>query len=216
MSVPDEIAAKVLAKCGRCCCLCRRFKPIGLQVHHIVLSGEGGTDDEDNLIALCITCHSAVHSHVPFTRRFTSPELKEHRENVYRLIAEGKLTQSEEDSLSEVQRALAEWFADRPPISSPPLEPAAIEVLLGAARSRSGRVLSSGYVGGHSISVDGKELAEPSDHRSVAKYKSAVRQLVENDLLESLGTGGEVFEITHAGYLLADHISAAGALMSPE
>ena len=86
----DEISTKVLADCGRCCCLCRRFKPIRLQVHHIVPRGEGGKDELDNAIALCLTCHTDVHTKAPFTRRFTVEELKMHRENVYRLVAEGK------------------------------------------------------------------------------------------------------------------------------
>ena len=72
----DEISTKVLADCGRCCCLCRRFKPIQLQVHHIVLKSEGGKDDLDNAIALCLTCHTDVHTKAPFTRRFTVEELK--------------------------------------------------------------------------------------------------------------------------------------------
>ena len=91
----DEISTKVLADCGRCCCLCRRFKPIQLQVHHIVLKSEGGKDELDNAIALCLTCHTDVHTKAPFTRRFSVEELKMHRENVCRLVAEGKLPAGE-------------------------------------------------------------------------------------------------------------------------
>lgn len=32
-----------------------------LEVHHIVYRSKGGTDDEDNLITLCETCHKKVH-----------------------------------------------------------------------------------------------------------------------------------------------------------
>lgn len=36
-------------------------KHIRLEVHHIVYRSKGGTNDEDNLITLCETCHKKVH-----------------------------------------------------------------------------------------------------------------------------------------------------------
>jgi 5-methylcytosine-specific restriction endonuclease McrA len=32
-----------------------------LTPHHIVFQSQGGTDDLDNLVTLCIVCHNAVH-----------------------------------------------------------------------------------------------------------------------------------------------------------
>lgn len=36
-------------------------KHIRLEVHHIVYRSKGGTDDEDNLITLCESCHKKIH-----------------------------------------------------------------------------------------------------------------------------------------------------------
>ena len=91
MAIPPNLAAEVLAKCGRHCCICRRFRPTQLQVHHIDEQALGGGDDIDNLIAICVSCHSDVHTNTKLTRRFSIKELKIHRDNVYQLVAEGKL-----------------------------------------------------------------------------------------------------------------------------
>src|SRR5437868_14047629 len=91
MAIPPNLVAEVLAKCGRHCCICRRFRPTQLQVHHITEKSEGGGDELDNLIAICVSCHSDVHTNTKLSRRFTARELKLHREEVFRLVSEGKL-----------------------------------------------------------------------------------------------------------------------------
>ncbi|MGZ9698178.1 HNH endonuclease [Bacillus safensis] len=45
---------EVLAKCARICCICREFKPLYVQVHHIREKADRGTDDFDNLIPVYI------------------------------------------------------------------------------------------------------------------------------------------------------------------
>lgn len=42
-------------------CQCCGKKHTRLEVHHIVYRGQGGTDDEDNLITLCKECHDKIH-----------------------------------------------------------------------------------------------------------------------------------------------------------
>lgn len=37
--------------------------PRNLTPHHIVPKSRGGADTEDNLLTLCVYCHSAVHAH---------------------------------------------------------------------------------------------------------------------------------------------------------
>src|SRR5436305_1089019 len=51
----------------------------------------GGGHDADNLIASCVNCHAEIHTETKLTRRFTANELKQHRDDVYQLVAEGKL-----------------------------------------------------------------------------------------------------------------------------
>ena len=44
-----------------CQCCKGKHKDSKLEVHHIVYRSEGGSDEENNLITLCHTCHKALH-----------------------------------------------------------------------------------------------------------------------------------------------------------
>ena len=96
MTIPQNHADNLLADCGRRCCICRRFKPLHLQVHHIQPREEGGTDNPDNLIALCVTFHSSVHTKTNMTRNFTLTELKQHRDNTIAAVRDGRLVENSE------------------------------------------------------------------------------------------------------------------------
>jgi len=78
-----------------------------LQVHHIIERAKGGTNEEDNLIVTCQTCHSDVHSHVPFMRRFTRDELKGHRDALIQLVSGGALPAEDADDTDEVMSIYA-------------------------------------------------------------------------------------------------------------
>ncbi len=74
-------AENLLMQTGRRCCICKRLH--GVQMHHIIPSEKGGSDDIDNAIPLCPTCHDEVHgSHASgrVTRQYTPSELKLHRQ----------------------------------------------------------------------------------------------------------------------------------------
>ena len=49
------------------CKLCNK-QTTSLEVHHIIPRIKGGTDDENNLIKICIECHGKVHN-VDFSKR---------------------------------------------------------------------------------------------------------------------------------------------------
>lgn len=54
--------AKVLNRDNYTCQCCKgKRKDSKLEVHHIVYRSDGGSNEEDNLITLCHTCHSALH-----------------------------------------------------------------------------------------------------------------------------------------------------------
>lgn len=54
--------AKVLNRDNYTCQCCKgKRKSNRLEVHHIVYRSNGGSDDEDNLITLCDTCHKLLH-----------------------------------------------------------------------------------------------------------------------------------------------------------
>lgn len=91
MSIPEKTVAHVLVKSARHCSICRRFSPLQIQVHHIVEQCDGGTHDEDNLLPVCIGCHSLIHTKTQMTKNFTANELKGHRNEVYDMVEKGKL-----------------------------------------------------------------------------------------------------------------------------
>ena len=95
MGFSKTIKEKTLVAAGRRCCLCTRYKGVRLEVHHIVPTSDGGTDDYDNAIALCFDCHADVghyNPHHPRGNRFTPTELREHRRRLYRQIKSGTLS----------------------------------------------------------------------------------------------------------------------------
>lgn len=49
----------IYARDNYMCALCDSTKY--LQIHHVVHRGQGGTDNEQNLITLCANCHSLAH-----------------------------------------------------------------------------------------------------------------------------------------------------------
>lgn len=51
----------ILNRDGYTCQICGK-KHTRLEVHHIIFRGQGGTDDENNLITLCEDCHTGIHS----------------------------------------------------------------------------------------------------------------------------------------------------------
>ena len=58
----ENTKAKVLNRDGYTCRHCKgKKKDSKLEVHHIVYRRKGGSDEEDNLITLCHTCHYGVH-----------------------------------------------------------------------------------------------------------------------------------------------------------
>jgi hypothetical protein len=130
-----------------------------LQVHHIIEKNQGGTDDLDNLIAICVSCHSDVHTETKLTRRFTTKELKLHRDNVYLLVADGKLPSGGEtdDTLHNLSAAIIQrLLSTMPPqqVTRPALSPEAVEVLL-AAVSENAPINVVRYDGGMSFCTGG-------------------------------------------------------------
>ena len=204
MAIPDQVAARILAKCGRHCCICRRFEPLHLQVHHIVPTSEGGSDDEENLIAICLTCHSDVHARVPFGRRFSAEELLGHRRTVERLLEEGKL-RGQADPHETIDRLISRITSLLIGKTSgekqvPSLRPDSVEHLLNTAKSKGicyspDRMMHFGME---------EEMA-----RRIAKERAALEELLDTGLLRHVG--GQMFILTHTGFLAADAILAAGS-----
>src|SRR5690606_35579725 len=77
------------------------------------------------------------------------------------------------------------------------------EILKAAAQDKSGSIMRMSYIGGRTIQAGGRTFGEASS-RDFAKYDSALKELVSKGLVLSLGHKGEMFELTHSGWQLAD------------
>jgi hypothetical protein len=193
----------MMVACGRRCCLCRRFKPTKLQVHHIDERAAGGGDEWDNLIALCLTCHTDVHSKVPFTRRFTHPELKGHRDSLLARVAAGDFDPNEPDDYDPSILAARTIDADG-------LSKEAVELLLTAAAGQSSNqgmiLITENNTGTGFFAGNSNRLNPFNDNRRTAEYKRGLSQLVDRNLVEY--ESPTMYMLTIDGYLLADELAA--------
>lgn len=58
----ENTKAMVLHRDGYKCQYCKgKHKDSKLEVHHIIFRSQGGSDEAENLITLCHTCHTALH-----------------------------------------------------------------------------------------------------------------------------------------------------------
>ncbi|MHA6165260.1 HNH endonuclease [Bacillus mojavensis] len=103
MALTLEVCSEVLAKCARICCICRLFKPLHVQVHHIREKADGGSDDFDNLIPVCIECHASIHTKTKMTQNFSEKEIKKIRDDVYELVSTGYLPKSRSIERKEIE-----------------------------------------------------------------------------------------------------------------
>ena len=210
--IPPELIDKMMVKCGRRCCICRRSRQTKLQVHHIREKGQGGSDEEDNLIVLCLSCHSDVHTKVPFARKFSENEQKGHRDALVKRVADGVFPAEDTDDTDEAIRVVIREMRSVP-TTRIDLLPEAIEILLAAANAQPGLgqgEVNTSWGGGFTVQAGGGDLTtDPSDSRKAARYRHALKQLVRCDLLEHLSE--DFLEVTHQGYLIADEFAARGS-----
>jgi hypothetical protein len=91
MSFPQDEVSELLARCHRRCCICHRFCGVKMETDHILPKAEGGSDDIDNAIAVCLECHAEIHSYNdrhPRGRKFRPEELRHHKEEWLRICHE--------------------------------------------------------------------------------------------------------------------------------
>ena len=213
-SIPPDLVDKMMVKCARRCCICRRYRPTKLQVHHIVERNQGGGNEEDNLIVTCLSCHSDVHTKVPFARRFSVNELKGHRDALVKMVEEAKFPASDTDDAEEVILAVVRSLQAGPKKETD-LSPEASEVLLrsvNATGKRQGSIGLEEWMDGLTLRIGGSPIAiGHDDKRLQAKYQHAIKQLVTCGLLEQKYADGatRVFDVTYEGYLAADEIAVA-------
>jgi len=97
-------------------------------------------------------------------------------------------------------------------IASAPDEPSRIalssdaqRLLKAAASDKSGTILNVRHLGGHDIQAGGETFGGTYGRES-ARWENALNELVELGLVIDRGYKGEVFELTHQGWLVADEL----------
>lgn len=78
-------------------------------------------------------------------------------------------------------------------------------LLRAAAKSESGTILNVRTLGGHEIKAGDEEFGG-SYGRESARWENALNELWEADLITDRGYKGEVFELTYAGWKIADQL----------
>jgi hypothetical protein len=202
MSINEDVAAEVLAKSARHCCICRQYLPLSIQVHHIIEKSEGGTDNFDNLIPVCIQCHGYIHTTPHMTRKFTIKELKKCRDDVYEMVSTGKLPATRTMTRNELE-AISALLADtlRNLNSKEEIDEEALKFLCAVYSERSNikivRTLEN-----LSIIVIGSQYFIPKEKFS-GQYPKSIINLLSHGFIESKG---DTLEITSKGMNLVSKL----------
>ncbi|MEK4792278.1 HNH endonuclease [Bacillus sp. FSL K6-2971] len=197
MALTLEVRSEVLAKCARICCICRVFKPLHVQVHHIREKADGGTDDFDNLIPVCIECHSSIHTKSKMTQNFSEKELKKIRDNVYELVSTGdlpKIRSTERKEIELIASIFAETLKNNKKDEEDALSSEALELL--------STILCEGVPASFNkvsedlliIEIGGQHITTKFNGK--AQYPSFVIELLSKGLIY---TSGNLIEITDEG-----------------
>src|SRR4051812_28728003 len=118
MGFRDSVKEDALFACARTCCICRKFKGLKIELHHIVPEADRGADDFENCIPLCMDCHTdAGHYNRdhPKGSRYKPGELRRLRDEWYRLVKAG-VTATYTEVHRRVDRKIADWIENNFPL----------------------------------------------------------------------------------------------------
>lgn len=59
--IATKTKSKIMEKAGWKCYVCGN-KNVALEIHHILPVMNGGANNKENLVALCHSCHKAIHN----------------------------------------------------------------------------------------------------------------------------------------------------------
>lgn len=101
MGFSKEIKEDILVNSARHCCVCRRYRGVKIEIHHIISKEQDGEDSYDNAIPLCFDCHSDAGHYFakhPNGTKFSPNELKKHKANWFKIVAENSIPLKKENS----------------------------------------------------------------------------------------------------------------------
>ena len=82
-------------------------------------------------------------------------------------------------------------------------------LLIEAAKDKWGTILVIRTTAGVAIKTNGKGFGEMGNRRSEARWEQAVQDLLDQGLVEDRKGKGEVFEVTHKGFDIADSLGTS-------
>lgn len=126
-----------------------------------------------------------------------------------------KLTGTDWYTAGDFEGAVAEendnlgHLVEQPPalLTRPPISADARELLLDAARSADDTIMAYKVMAGLGIRTRNRSFVEPGDRRAEARWKRALEELEQHELIEALSYKREAFQLTHAGFEMADTLS---------
>jgi len=81
-------------------------------------------------------------------------------------------------------------------------------LLVEASSDKNGIIMMARTLSGLILQTNERQMCERQDARSEAKWQGAVRELVQQSLIEGRGHKGEVFNVTSEGYRVADELKS--------
>lgn len=111
IKISEDLADTLLFECNRTCCICTNAGK-DVQIHHI--DENSSNNNYDNLIVLCLNCHSDVHSKGGFGRNWTLGQLQQHKRE---WIVRVKLRKQEADKLASIQQVTGEIQNNAPDLA---------------------------------------------------------------------------------------------------
>jgi len=81
-------------------------------------------------------------------------------------------------------------------------------LVVAAAKDKNGMILIRRHLGGSHISAGGQKFASDGDRREVARWVAAAEELNDSGFSRDINGKREIFELTHAGYQLAESLTA--------
>ncbi len=85
------------------------------------------------------------------------------------------------------------------------------QLLLEAVLDKGGTIIDAAHIGGRTIQTNSKTFGDSGDRRSMARWEFALMQLLDQSLVVGRGHKGEIYEVTEAGYQVAEDLMDAGA-----
>jgi hypothetical protein len=90
----EKVREEALVRSARCCCVCRNFAGRAVNVHHIIQEADGGPNDIENAIVLCLRCHSEAghfNPRHPIGTKYSPAELARQRDQFWASVAAGQI-----------------------------------------------------------------------------------------------------------------------------